>query len=174
MPRPDGSSARTKRVAFTKSSAERIARVVRKVEAGNRGAQPLRFEPRIGGGGGSTFRMAAFTGAWEIDTFKTVTVYDSTQTLNVNNILFPVPVLSDDTQTPTFCAIAKDRSTWHLVNIQFSDNTVLTNVTLQPDALEFACRGVLAPSREVATAGVTITECDAEAASAEQINFFLR
>jgi len=161
------------RVTFTPGSAERIAKVVRIVEAGNRDTGWRPPAPRTAGGVGSVFRMAEFTGAWGLNTFKTVTVYDSTQTLSVNNILFPVPELSDSTTSPTYCAIAKDRSTWHLVNIQFSDHTVLTDVTLQPTSLEFARRAVLAPGRTVATTGITITECDNEAASAEQLNFFL-
>ena len=82
MPRPDGSSARTKRVAFTKSSAERIARVVRKVEAGNRGAQPLRFEPRLGGGGGASLKLCTFTGNWSAGSLKTLTLKDQTATPN--------------------------------------------------------------------------------------------
>lgn len=161
------------RVTFTKASAERISRVVRRVEAGNRGGQPLTFEPRIGGGGGSVFRMATFTGAWDKDTFNTVTVYDSTQTLSVNNLLFPVPVLSDDANSPTHCAIAKDRGTWQLVNIEFVAHTALSVVSLQPDSLQFGRRLILGPGGTNTTAGITITECDNEAASAEQLQYFL-
>lgn len=163
------------RVVFDSGSAERIARVVRQVESGNRDTSYAPPPPRMSSRGGEKiFRMASFTGAWSINSFKTVTVINSSQTLNVNNILFPVPELSDSTSSPTYCAVAKDRSTWHLVNIQFSDHTVLSDVTLQPTSLEFARRAVLAPGRTVSTTGITITECDDEAASAEQLNFFLR
>lgn len=47
MPANDGKAARVEPVTFTRPAAERIAKVVRKVEAGDRNAKPLTFE-RIG------------------------------------------------------------------------------------------------------------------------------
>jgi len=56
--KPDGKAAKTERVAFTRPAAERIAKVVRKVEAGDRGAAPLRYDRAgVGGGGGAKIRL---------------------------------------------------------------------------------------------------------------------
>lgn len=41
--KPDGSAAKTERVTFTRPAAERIAKVVRAVEGGDRNSAPLRF-----------------------------------------------------------------------------------------------------------------------------------
>ena len=62
--RPDGAAAGTQRVTFTKPAAERIGKVVRTVEAGNRDQGPLTFGPRVAGASGRVFRGCTFTGAW--------------------------------------------------------------------------------------------------------------
>jgi hypothetical protein len=59
--KPDGSPARTERVTFTKPAAERIAKVVRAVEGGDRDCGPLTFGARVGGGGGTTIKLARYT-----------------------------------------------------------------------------------------------------------------
>jgi hypothetical protein len=59
--KPDGSSAGTQRVTFTKGAAERIGKVVREVEAGNRDLGPLTFGPRVGGTSGTPIRLAYYT-----------------------------------------------------------------------------------------------------------------
>jgi hypothetical protein len=81
--KPDGKPARTERVTFTRPAAERIAKVVRHVEQGDRGAEPLTF----GRGGGSPYRLsvATFTGSWATGTWKTVTLINSTNTASVYN-----------------------------------------------------------------------------------------
>lgn len=63
--RPDGKPARTERVTFTRPAAERIAKVVRQVEHGDRGALPLSFT-RVGdvSQASSDLRVATFTGVW--------------------------------------------------------------------------------------------------------------
>ena len=63
--KPDGKSARTERVTFTRPAAERIAKVVRAVERGNRDCGGLTFRHVCGGGGGGTqVKKAYFWGAW--------------------------------------------------------------------------------------------------------------
>ena len=47
--KPDGKPARTERVTFTRPAAERIAKVVREVEAGDRDQAGLTFGVRTGG-----------------------------------------------------------------------------------------------------------------------------
>ena len=49
--KPDGKPAGTQRVTFTKPAAERIARVVREIEGGDRDGGPLTFGARVGGDG---------------------------------------------------------------------------------------------------------------------------
>jgi hypothetical protein len=65
--KPDGKPARTERVTFTKPAAERIAKVVRAVEGGDRDAGPLTFGVRMASpAAGSPILLAKFTGssAW--------------------------------------------------------------------------------------------------------------
>jgi hypothetical protein len=59
--KPDGKPARTERVTFTKPAAERIAKVVRAVEGGDRDAGPLTFGARIGGDAGIVVKLARYT-----------------------------------------------------------------------------------------------------------------
>lgn len=95
--RPDGQSARPQRVVFTKSSAERISKAVRKVEAGERGSKPLLFEPRMVGR--SDLTLGQFTGTWAIDTPRVVTIVPGTQTVVVYN--YCRPSLGGDTSSTT-------------------------------------------------------------------------
>lgn len=82
--KPDGKGAKTERVTFTRPAAERIAKVVRTVEQGDRGGSGLSFE-RVGGGLSSPMRVATFTGSWSTSTYKTVTLLGSTATASVYN-----------------------------------------------------------------------------------------
>ena len=82
--KPDGKAAKAERVTFTRPAAERIAKIVRRVEQGDRGAEPLVFE-RIGVSSPFALKLATFTGNWETGTYKTVTLSGSTQTASVYN-----------------------------------------------------------------------------------------
>lgn len=111
--RPDGAAARPQRVTFTKGSAERIAAVVRDYEAGDRGAEPLRFGT-VATDARKTFRVATFTGAWSIGATKTVTFKYATATPNTASALnlfanVPAPSGSGD------CAIAREGTAWFLI-----------------------------------------------------------
>lgn len=55
--KPDGAAAGTQRVTFTKPAAERIGKVVRTVEAGNRDQGPLTFRSAAGAGGPQSQRI---------------------------------------------------------------------------------------------------------------------
>jgi len=128
-----------------------------------------------GGGGGARFRMATFTGSWATNSGKTVTLYNATsttETILASNVLIPVPELSTTTSSPTICSIAYDRGTWFLSAVQQADHEALTSVTLEPTRLEFERKRFVAVATTIATTGITITECDNEAASAEQLNWF--
>ena len=119
--KPDGRPARLQRVQFTRPAAERIAKVVRKVEEGDRRAGPLKFGPRqrpvAQGGDSDIFRVAAFTGTWDVDSTKTIEFID--------------PVHSGATATAVnyFCGIAggevgvaKNASNvWHLISWEMQE-----------------------------------------------------
>lgn len=115
--RPDGKAARTERVSFTRPAAERIAKVVRAVEAGNRDASPISFGYRdTGGGGGKSFRVCTFTGSWNIDVSKTVTFKYQTSTPNT---VTATNLFANITATGTRnCAIAKEGTAWFLIAAQ--------------------------------------------------------
>jgi hypothetical protein len=119
--KPDGASAGTQRVTFTKTAAERIGKVVREVEAGDRDLGPLTFGPRVGGAGGKVFRVCTFTGAWSINAEKTVTFKGVTSTPNtvaaINLVCGMNPSGSCDV------SIAKDGTAWYLIQ---------PNLTQQP------------------------------------------
>ncbi len=111
--RPDGAAARPQRVTFTKGSAERIAAVVRDYEAGDRGAEPLRFGTVATSDAKKTFRVATFTGAWSIGATKTVTFKYQTATPNTANVTNLVCGLSPTGSCDV--SIAKDGTAWYLV-----------------------------------------------------------
>lgn len=69
-------------VKFSRGAAQRIAKVVRTVEGGDRGQPGVTFDhPTFG----SPLRLATFTGAWETGTYKTVTLVGGTSTASVYN-----------------------------------------------------------------------------------------
>jgi hypothetical protein len=110
--KPDGKPARTDRVTFTKPAAERIAKVVRTVEGGDRDAGPLTFGSRFGGVNQKVFRVATFTGAWSIGSSKTVTFRGVTNTVSVTNLFVPIT----KTAATGSCAIAKEGTAWYLIS----------------------------------------------------------
>lgn len=105
------------RVVFTRPAADRIAKVVRRVEAGDRSCQALSYErgPRVGGT--KAIRVCTFTGSWGINAFKTITFkYQTTtpNTVTAVNLFLDLP--DDGTKN---CAIAKDGTAWHLIQWQW-------------------------------------------------------
>jgi hypothetical protein len=123
--RPDGKPARTERVTFTKPAAERIAKVVRAVEGGDRDTGPLTFGNRGVSGNPKAFRVCTFTGSWSINATKTVTFRNQTATPNTVsavNLFFP---FSAATNATTDCAIAKDGTAWYLIDVPFEAATAI-------------------------------------------------
>lgn len=117
--KPDGAAAGTQRVTFTKTAAERIGKVVREVEAGNRDQGPLTFGSR-GVASGKVFRVCTFTGAWSINASKRVTFRNQTTTPNTAVAINLFAAITGTTVTTTFrnCAIAKDGTAWYLIAAQ--------------------------------------------------------
>lgn len=117
--KPDGKAATTERVTFTRPAAERIAKVVRDVEGGDRDCVPLTFGARaVPSGNPKTFRIGTYTGAWPIGTDKTITFKNQTNTPNtasVTNLFFPLT--NTATATLRDCAIAKDGTAWFLIDV---------------------------------------------------------
>jgi hypothetical protein len=112
--KPDGKPARTERVTFTKPAAERIAKVVRTVEGGDRDAGPLTFGSRLGGVNQKVFRVCTFTGAWSIGSSKTVTFRGVTSTPNTA-VAVNVFVSLTAAASARNCAIARDGTAWYLI-----------------------------------------------------------
>lgn len=175
QPRGAGQAAGDRSVNFTRGAAQRIAKVVRIVEGGNREQGGLTFDHPMPGVGGKTFRICTFTGSWAINSAKNVTFYNVTATPNtvsVQNVMFPLPQLSSDTTSPTVCAIAKDGTAWYLVSVVHGSHTALTEVTLTSTNLQFSRRNVLAISTTAATAGFAVTSCVTGQVSVQALSFF--
>lgn len=100
----------TARVDFTRSAAERIAAVVRRVEQGDRSSSPLTFSKVDSAG--KVFRMCTFTGTWAINTPKVVTFRSSTATLTAFNVFGEI--VADCGGSPV--AIARDGTAWYAIS----------------------------------------------------------
>ncbi len=112
--KPDGKAARTERVTFTRPAAERIAKVVRAVEGGDRDTPGIYFGSAPGAAGAKTFRVCTFTGAWSKSSDKTVTFRNQTSTPNTvsaTNLFAAIPAPASSGN----CAIAKDGTAWYLI-----------------------------------------------------------
>ena len=95
-------------VKFSRQSAQRIAKAVRVVEAGDRGQPGITFDhpqfPSL------RVRIATFTGAWDIGQTKTVTLLNSTATASVKNWCVPVTSTATETRNVIFCAASGTNS----------------------------------------------------------------
>jgi hypothetical protein len=130
--KPDGKPAKTERVTFTRPAAERIAKVVRTVEAGDRDQGGLTFGRPADGPPSKTFRIGTFSGEWSINGTKTVTLRGSTATLIATNLFLNLP---DNGQRN--CAVAKDGTAWNLIQWQWNEADVMTGASLGTAHLEF-------------------------------------
>lgn len=109
---------------FTRESAERIANVVRAAELSSPGAKPLSFAREDFFRNRKIFRIATFAGAWPTGVEKIVTFKYQTQTPNTAsalNLFFPV----SNTATSGDCAIAKDGTSWFLVDVPLEEATAI-------------------------------------------------
>lgn len=124
--KPDGKAAGTERVTFTRPAAERIASVVRKVEAGDRDSAGLRFE-RVASAVGSPLRLATFTGNWATGQYKTVTLHGSTQTASVYNWCNPSTGANTASSTESrYVIFGRAHGTNSVVEIQMGIATAQT------------------------------------------------
>ena len=109
-------------VSFSRPAAQRIAKAVRVIEAGNRSQPGLTFDHPMPGGGGKVFRVCTFTGSWSKDTAKVVTFRGVTSTPNtaVAQNIFVTITGTTATATTKNCAIAKDGTAWYLISAECS------------------------------------------------------
>jgi hypothetical protein len=128
--KPDGKPARVERVTFTRPAAERIAAVVREVEAGDRDIMPMGVSPRLQSAA-FRLRLATFTGNWETGTYKTVTLSGSTQTASVYNWCNPALGLgTSDTSCTRYVIFGKAGGTNSAVELQLQATCQTCHMTL--------------------------------------------
>ncbi len=160
--KPDGKSARTERVTFTRPAAERIAKVVRAVEGGDRDTPGIYFGSAPGAAGAKTFRVCTFTGAWAIGDTRSVTFKNQTTTPNTvsaSNLFWPIP---EGPQRD--CAIAKEGTAWYLLVPQLYAANAATAATLTTASLEFKTLPVVAlATSSTAVFSVSVTTCSTAA-----------
>jgi hypothetical protein len=117
--KPDGKS-NTQRVAFTRRDADRIGRVVRTVEAGDKKGNALTFGHRQQPGqpaAGDIFRTARFTGAWSVDSTATVEFTNSTFTPQTATAINLFCGIADGD-----VGVAKDiENVWHLISWEMQE-----------------------------------------------------
>ena len=108
--KPDGKNNRSDRVAFTRSSAERIAKVVRTIELGGRAqVGPVYGRPPEEG---SVVLLGTFTGSWTKDTARVVTIRGTTHTVTVQNVFG----VAGSTATGTWdCCVLLQGTAWFAI-----------------------------------------------------------
>lgn len=107
------------RVTFTRPAAERIGKVVRIVEAGDREASPYAVDVRLENSG-SKLRLATFTGDWQTGSFKVVTFTTgtSTATTEVFNWTTPVVGAGSSSACSRYVIFGKVAGTASLLEVQ--------------------------------------------------------
>ena len=130
-------------VKFSRGSAQRIAKVVRIVEAGDRNQPGVTFDHPMPGGG-KVFRVCTFTGSWSIGTTTTLTFQNVTTTPNTVSATNQLFTIGDACETQV-AYIGKIKSDWHLLNVQHHETAVIVNVTLTTAALQFTRRLMWTP-----------------------------
>ena len=110
-------------VTFTRQAAQRIAKVVRAVEQGDRGQPGVEFDHPIIGSGGKAFRVVTVTGQWATAATATVTYYNVTSTPNTvvaTNLYLPIDVATGVTAE---CTIARGGTAWYLTSVNMTKLT---------------------------------------------------
>lgn len=123
------------RISFTRPAVERIADVVRAVEGARRAGGPLASKAILGGTKPKPFKVCTFTGAWAINTAKTVTFKNVTTTPNTVSAMNLVYDLPSQGELP--CGIAKDGTAWYLIAVKHTFTEVITSAALGTAGLVF-------------------------------------
>ena len=127
--RPDGKPAATERVVFTRPAAERISKVVRTVEAGDRRSNGLSFGVQADAMPLS-LKVATFTGSWATGTYKTVTLVGSTATASVYNWCNAAPGDTASTTASRYVLFGKAGGTNSVVEIQLQGTSNTCSVSI--------------------------------------------
>jgi hypothetical protein len=142
-------------VSFSRPAAQRIAKAVRVVEAGDRNQPGLTFDHPMPGGGQALIRTATFTGSWSIGGTKNVTYKYMTGTANAVNDLMNLP--SAGTRN---CVIGREGTAWRLINWQWDIANAATAATLTTTSLRFDTLPVGAVSTSsTVTFSVSVATC---------------
>jgi hypothetical protein len=136
--RPDGKAAKTERVTFTRPAAERIGRVVRIVEAGDRKEAALVFGSRSATPTREHVRLGKITATWEHGTSATVerldgdgNPFDPPSTFTATNYFTTVNVAADG-ERYVACGLVGD--TWILIEAERGCETQAAAIDLDADA----------------------------------------
>ncbi|NBX74848.1 MAG: hypothetical protein EBQ89_11220 [Alphaproteobacteria bacterium] len=118
-------------VKFSRQSAQRIAKAVRIVEAGDRGQGGITFDhPQFNSS--LKVKVATFTGAWGIGQYKTVTILDSSATASVKNFCVPVTSTATETRNVIFCVASGTNAVLEIQSgVTSTCNFVVGNVDLR-------------------------------------------
>lgn len=148
-----GQAAGRSFVSFSRPAAQRIAKAVRTVEAGDRNQPGLTFDhPQFGQP--AAIRSATFSGSWSIGGTKNVTYKYMTGTANATNDLMSLP----DAGTRN-CVIGREGTAWRLINWQWDMSYAVTDVTLTTAALQFTTKPFGAVSTATQTFSVSVATC---------------
>jgi hypothetical protein len=157
----EGKAAGQSYVTFSRGAAQRIAKTVRVVEAGDRNQPGLRFDHPQFGASGKFFRVCTYTGSWSVGSSKTVTFKYQTATPNTavaTNLFFPVTgTASAD------CAIAKDGTAWFLIDVPFYTATgvFVASLTTRSYVTDISLSASLNTSNCTITVNKTLTTATA-------------
>jgi hypothetical protein len=164
-------------VNFDPNAAIRIYNAVRKVEAGDRDQKPLTFRRVVESGRSSrTFRLAVFTGEWNRETLRTVSFYNQTSTPNTVMAWNPIFPCINSNNNPGVL-IAKDGTSWYVVNAVHGVTAVVTDAELTAHALQFNRSNVqfVQSCLPASSANITLATCATAAASvsSQSLSVFL-
>lgn len=141
-------------VRFSRQSAQRIAKVVRIVEAGDRSHNGVVFDHPIPSQG-AAIRSATFTGSWSIGSVKNITFKYRSGTANAYNDLIDLP-----TAGARNCIVGKEGTAWRLINWQWYIANAATQAELTTTALTFYTLPVGAVSTaSTVTFNVSVASC---------------
>jgi hypothetical protein len=156
--KPDGRAAGTERVTFTRQAADRIAKAVRAVEAGDRSQEPLTFDHPIPNRDAS-IRSATFTGGWTIGSVKNITWKYRSGTANAYNDLIDLPNASARN-----CVVGREGTAWRLINWQWQIAYAATQAELTTTTLTFHTLPVGAVSTaSTVTFNISVASCSTAA-----------
>lgn len=118
-----GQAAGKSFVSFSRGAAQRIAKAVRTVEAGDRNQPGLTFDHPMPGGGGQVLKVATFTGSWAKGSFKTVTLQGSTATASVYNWCNSSDGNTSDTASSQFVVFGRASGTNSVLEISLRNTS---------------------------------------------------